>query len=212
MKDLVSKQLKLKKYVRVQKFQRQVTRIGGADVAVKGNKLTGCIVSLSFPDLSVIEFACCSLTPSIPYVPGFLSFRELPVLTECFNKLKKKPDILLVDGQGIAHPRELGLAAHLGIVLNISTIGCAKSRLIGEYRNPAPKKESFSELSFHGRRIGWVVRTRDNVKPVFVSPGHLVSFHDCLKYTLAAVTKYRLPEPIRQAHKKAGDKARREDV
>jgi len=151
-------------------------------------------------ELSLVETAGAQLPLSFPYVPGLLSFREIPVCLEAAKKVQTPVDLWLIDGQGLAHPRRLGLASHLGLFLNAPTIGCAKSRLIGTYEEPGKNKGDFSWLYDKEDKIGAVVRTRDNVKPLFISQGHLCSFEDAINYTLACTTKYRLPEPTRIAH------------
>jgi deoxyribonuclease V len=150
--------------------------------------------------LKLIETATAALPLVFPYVPGLLSFREIPVCLEAIKKLQTPVDLFLIDGQGIAHPRRLGLASHLGLFLNTPTIGCAKSRLIGIYDEPGKNKGDFSWLYHKDDTIGVVLRTRDNIKPLFISPGHLCTFDDAIHYTLACTTKYRLPEPTRLAH------------
>jgi deoxyribonuclease V len=162
-----------------------------------------------FPALSLLCASHARLRAAIPYVPGFLSYRELPVLLKAFRKLREKPDVTLVDGQGIAHPRGLGLASHLGVVLGIATVGCAKSHLYGTYTEPAAKRGACTVMKGAHGSIGLVIRTRDNVKPLYVSPGHLVDMGDCLRIVLGATKKYRLPEPIRYAHRMAGIVARK---
>jgi deoxyribonuclease V len=143
----------------------------------------------------------------MPYIPGFLSYRELPVLKKAFKKVTLEPDVILDDGQGIAHPRRLGLASHLGVVLGLPTIGCAKSHLFGQYDMPGATRGMYTVMKDGDEKIGIVLRTRDNVKPLFVSPGHLVSADDCLSVVLKATTRYRIPEPIRYAHRMARLKA-----
>ncbi len=157
-------------------------------------------VVFSFPDLEIVEQVEAVLPLTFPYVPGLLSFREVPVCLEAVKKVQNPVDLWLIDGQGIAHPRRLGLASHLGLFLRTPTIGCAKSRLIGTYDEPGPNKGDFTWLYDKDEKIGAVVRTRDNVKPLFVSPGHLCVFADAIELTLACCTKYRLPEPTRIAH------------
>jgi len=130
------------------------------------------------------------------------------VLIKCYKKIRNKPDLMLVDGQGIAHPRALGLASHLGVLLNTPTIGCAKSRLCGEFVDPNNPRGSCELLRVGDETIGLVLRTRDKTKPLFISPGHLVDFEDCRKYVLSSGNRYRIPEPIRFAHKTAGEEAR----
>jgi len=160
------------------------------------------------PDFELIETTTASQKLTFPYIPGLLSFREAPVCIAAVEKLKKTPDVFIIDGQGIAHPRRLGLAAHLGLLFDKPTIGCAKSRLIGEFEPPPSKKGSYSLLTIpsHEPRvtshevIGAVLRTRTNVKPLFVSVGNKCTLKDAIKITLACTTRYRLPEPTRLAH------------
>lgn len=137
---------------------------------------------------------------SFPYIPGLLSFREAPACIEAVEKLKLEPDAFIIDGQGIAHPRRLGLASHLGLFFDKPTIGCAKSRLTGSFEEPAPEKGSYSPLQDGGEVIGAVVRTRTNVEPVFVSVGNKCRLEDAIEVILSCTTKYRLPEPTRLAH------------
>lgn len=137
---------------------------------------------------------------SFPYIPGLLSFREAPVCIAAVEKLKLEPDVFIIDGQGIAHPRRLGLASHLGLFFDKPTIGCAKSRLTGQFEEPPPQKGTYSLLKDKDEVIGAVVRTRTNVEPVFVSVGNKCSLEDAIEVTLSCTTKYRLPEPTRLAH------------
>ncbi len=148
----------------------------------------------------IIESASSIQKISFPYIPGLLSFREAPACLAAVEKLRTEPDLFITDGQGIAHPRRLGLAAHLGLFFDRPTIGCAKSRLTGSFKEPPIKKASFSLLTDKGQTIGAVVRTRMNVKPVFISVGHKCTLEDAIDVTLACTTKYRLPEPTRLAH------------
>lgn len=176
--------------------------IGGADVSyTKGDEiLYGAVVVLSFPDLSVVEETWASGRVSFPYIPGFLSFREVPILLKAFSLLQQRPDAVIFDGQGIAHPRGLGLASHAALFLSLPSVGCAKSRLVGEYRPVAGKKGSYSWLAYREQRVGTVVRTRENVSPVYVSPGHRISISGAKNLVLLTCRGYRLPEPIRLAH------------
>jgi deoxyribonuclease V len=137
---------------------------------------------------------------TFPYIPGLLSFREAPVLLEAFRKLQTRPDVVLCDGQGIAHPRRIGIACHLGLWLEVPTIGCAKSRLCGEFTEPGPAKGDRSPLMHRGEVIGAVLRTRARVSPVYVSPGHHCNLEGAVAATLACTGKYRLPVPARMAH------------
>lgn len=148
----------------------------------------------------VIERAGSVLDVKFPYVPGFLSFREIPPLLRAWEKLRAKPQMLMVDGQGIAHPRRLGIASHLGVLLDLPAIGCAKSVLVGSHEEPGPQVGSVSPLLHKGEKIGSALRTKEKVSPVFVSPGHLCDHESAVRIVLASCTKYRLPEPTRLAH------------
>ena len=152
----------------------------------------------------LVETVTASAKLTFPYIPGLLSFREAPACLAAVRKLTSKPDLFLIDGQGIAHPRRLGLAAHLGLFLDKPTVGCAKSRLTGTFDEPAPEKGASSSLYDGEEVIGAVVRTRSNVKPLFISVGHRCRLEDAIRLTLACTTKYRLPEPTRLAHQTVG--------
>ncbi len=157
---------------------------------------------LSFPSLRPIEVAYHQMETTFPYIPGLLSFREAPVLIEAYNKLKVIPDIVFVDGQGIAHPRGIGLASHLGLAIDSVTVGVAKSRLVGEFdaASLGLRKGSKVPLTYMGRTVGYVLRTRDKVNPVFVSPGHRVDLDTAVELTMMVTGRYRIPEPTRLAH------------
>ena len=174
----------------------------------EGQKIYAAVVvlsrSTSGPDFELVETASASQKLTFPYIPGLLSFREAPVCIAAVEKLKKQPDVFMIDGQGIAHPRRLGLAAHLGLFFDKPTIGCAKSRLTGSFEEPSPEKGAHSPLIDGKDVIGAVVRTRTNVKPVFVSVGNKCLLKDAIEITLACTTKYRLPEPTRLAHQYVG--------
>lgn len=165
----------------------------------KGNARAG-VVLIDTLTMNTVEEAVAEDACRFPYIPGYLSFREGPVILKAFRKLKNLPDLGVFDAQGIAHPRGLGLASHLGVILDIPSIGCAKSRLVGEYREPAKKRGSISNLHFEGKEVGKVLRTRDGVKPVFVSPGHRMDCEAAARIILTLAVKYRLPEPTRRAH------------
>jgi len=176
--------------------------IAGADISYGRNSdlFFAAVVLLSYPNLDLIEEVHAVGRVSFPYIPGLLSFREGPVLLKAFENLQRRPDLVMFDGQGIAHPRGIGLAAHLGLFLDIPAIGCAKSRLCGEHREPGLLPGDHEDLLHQGQVIGSVLRTKPRVHPVFVSPGHRISLESSRKVTLKCCRGYRLPEPIRQAH------------
>jgi len=190
-------------------LQTEPGLIAGLDCAFSrdGGRILAAVVVLRPPGFEVVEIVSASRKVTFPYIPGLLSFREAPVCIAAVEKLQNRPDVFMIDGQGIAHPRRLGLAAHLGLFLNQPTIGCAKSRLTGTYEEPPPEKGAYSLLKDKkGKRnaqseiIGAVVRTRTNVKPVFVSVGHRCLLEDAIRVVLDCAVKYRLPEPTRLAH------------
>jgi deoxyribonuclease V len=183
-----------------------VRLVAAADIAFvertrgwQGGLARAAVVLMSYPGLALVEQHVIKAPVAFPYVPGLLSFREIPALALAFERLAAAPDLLLVDGQGVAHPRRFGLAAHLGLLAGIPTIGCAKSRLCGQAADPAPKRGSVSDLVDGGERIGVVVRTKDRVKPLYVSVGHLISLECAAEWVLRLAPTHRLPEPIRLA-------------
>ncbi len=195
-------QTELAEKVQFKPLQGQLELIAGLDCALSkdGQRIIAACVLLKLPDFELIETASACLKLSFPYIPGLLSFREAPVCIAAVEKLKLEPDVFIIDGQGIAHPRRLGLAAHLGLFFDKPTIGCAKSRLTGQFEEPPPEKGTYSLLKDKDEVIGAVVRTRTNVEPVFVSVGNKCRLEDAIEVTLSCVTKYRLPEPTRLAH------------
>jgi deoxyribonuclease V len=184
----------------------RVRRVAGVDISVDRieKRGTGAVVVLSYPELEVVETALAEAPLTFPYVPGLLSFRETPVLREAFRKIVGPIDLLLVDGQGYAHPRRFGIACHLGLLLDVPAIGCAKSRLLGEHAEPAAAAGSRSDLIDRGEVIGSVLRTRAAVKPLFVSSGHRIGLAEAEAWVLRCCRGYRLPEPTRLAHLAAG--------
>lgn len=180
--------------------------IAGADVSAGRFVRLGraAVVLLSYPALEVIEVSLASGEVTAPYIPGFLSFREAPLLIEAFRRLETAPDLVMVDGQGTAHPRRLGIAAHLGLFLDVPTVGCAKSRLCGDYVEPGDTFGSSSRLTDRGEIVGTVVRTKPGTKPLFISIGNKISLENAVKWTLLCCRGYRLPEPTRLAHLAAG--------
>lgn len=176
--------------------------VAGADVAFAGDKVFAALVVLEYPALKLIAESYCATEVSFPYIPGLLSFREGPALVQSYRGLTHDPDLIIFDGQGIAHPKGLGLASHMGVILDKPTIGCAKSKLVGRYSEPGRVKGSYTELRLNGQVVGAVVRTKTGVKPVFVSPGHLIDLQTAIRVVLSCAQGYRLPEPTRIAHLK----------
>lgn len=176
----------------------------------EGERVHAAVVVLGYRGLERIEARTHTRRLSFPYVPGLLSFREAPAILATFRRLRTRPDVLICDGQGLAHPRRLGLASHLGLWLGIPTIGCAKSLLVGEHEAVGEERGAAAPLVLDREAVGAVLRTRDGVKPVYVSPGHLIDTAAACDIVLGCCTRYRLPEPIRAAHHLAGERSRRQ--
>jgi deoxyribonuclease V len=180
-------------------LQQEIKTIAGVDAAFVNDKTIAAISVFDYGSLQCIgEYHHIQKT-SFPYIPGYLSFREGPAILAAFRKMTTLPDLLLFDGQGIAHPRRAGIASHLGVLLNIPTIGCAKSRLVGESEKPAPEKGAWSPLYYKDEVVGAVLVTRSGCKPLFISPGHLITLQEAIKVVLHLTPRFRLPEPIRAA-------------
>lgn len=181
--------------------------IAGVDVSVgkHSKEAQAAIVVLKYPELQVIEVEKACGEIEFPYIPGLLSFREIPLVLEAWQKLVMVPDIIMVDGQGIAHPRRIGIASHLGILIDKPTIGCAKSRLCGYYEMPSDVPGSFASLIDAEETIGVVLRTKNRVKPLFISVGHKISLENAIYWVLECCRGYRLPQPTRLAHMAAND-------
>ncbi|MAR92994.1 MAG: deoxyribonuclease V [Pseudomonadota bacterium] len=179
-----------------------VTHVAGVDVGFEDqNKVTrAAIVVLSYPDLQVVDSALARLPTHYPYIPGLLSFREMPAILRAYEQLRVIPDLLLCDGQGIAHPRRFGIACHLGLWLDKPAIGVGKSRLVGKHAEPPAEKGHWTPLLDDNEVIGAVLRTRVGVKPLYISPGHRISLEGAVHWVMACVTRFKLPETTRQAH------------
>jgi len=192
----------------------QISRIGqklsphyiaGVDVSVRRGEATatGSVVVLSYPELMVIETRTVRSPLNFPYVPGLLSFREMPIILAAYEQLTIAPDLVLVDGQGIAHPRRMGIASHLGLFLDRPTIGCAKSLLCGSHETPGNEPGDYAEIVDNNETIGVALRTKTGVKPVYVSTGHRTSLPQAIEWVMKCCKGYRLPEPARLAHQSA---------
>ncbi len=201
-KEGIEIQKRLRKRLIFDDNEFKIEKICGTDVSFEKGKsiLFSAAVIFSYPDFGVIEEQTAACECSFPYVPGLLSFREVPVLLKAFEKVKNIPDVVICDGHGIAHPRGIGLASHLGLFLDIPAIGCAKKKLYGDYNEVGNRKGDYSYLSNSNKNIGIVLRTRENVKPVFVSQGYRIGLDFSRRIVLSCCKKYRIPEPIRKAH------------
>lgn len=203
-KEAIEIQKQLRDQVQLTPLASVPALIAGCDVSMNRFAKEGFagFVTMTYPALEMREVAAAKSVIPFPYIPGLLSFREIPMLLSAWKKIREKPELILVDGIGIAHPRRLGIATHLGLVLGIPTIGVAKSVLIGRYEEPGQMAGSVSDLIDlkTNEVIGTALRTRDGVSPVFVSPGHLITLSEAVDIVRACVRRHRLPEPTRQAH------------
>jgi len=207
-KEAIAAQARLRGKVLIKSLDTPIRTIAGADVSLErfGTELFAGIIVMSYPQLEVIECAVTRVEVGFPYIPGLLSFREIPGLLACLEKLKIKPDLIVVDGQGIAHPRRMGIASHLGVITGIPTIGCAKSRLYGVYNDPWRVGDSSKILDPQtGEVLGHAFRSKERSNPLIVSPGHKVGIEESLEIVRSVLRGYRLPEPTRQAHNLVND-------
>ncbi len=210
--DAIVVQKRLAAQVVLQGTPQDVRTVAGADISIPGGRGSqggrrfgrGAVVLLSYPEMQVLEHHVVETELTFPYIPGLLAFREVPVLAEAFQRLTCRPDLLLVDGQGLAHPRRFGIACHLGLLLDLPTIGCAKSRLVGEHAAVEEEVGSRAELRDGPEVLGLVLRTRAGVTPVYVSVGHRIGLDEAADWVLRLCRGYRLPEPARLAHQAAG--------
>lgn len=194
-----------KEVITEDKFKQPVKYVAGVDMGFEadGQISRAAVAVLSFPDLQLQEQSIVRRATTFPYIPGFLSFREIPAVLDALEKINTIPDIILCDGQGLAHPRRFGIACHLGVILDMPTIGVAKSWFIGEYEQVPQKRGSWKPLIHNNETIGAVLRTRSNVKPLYISSGHRISLPTAIDYVLHCAPKYRLPETTRIADKLA---------
>lgn len=203
-KEAVEIQNRLKKQILLKSSFNNLNNkfIAGADVSYDKqiDRFYAGVVVFELQTMQRIEETTASGKVDFPYIPGLLSFREAPILLRAFSKIKKTPHIIMLDAQGIAHPRGIGLASHIGLLLDKPSIGCAKTRLIGEYDSVGEEVGHYSRLTLKGKTVGAVLRTRKNVKPIFVSPGHKIDLATSIDLVLKSCRGYKLPEPTRQAH------------
>ena len=181
----------------------EVRYVAGADVSTEGDRAYATVAALDFPGLSVVEVQGFEAPLEFSYVPGLLAFREIPSVVGALRKVETAVDAVILDAQGLAHPRRMGLASHIGLFLGVPTVGCAKSLLVGKFEEPGLEKGSAADLVHRGELVGKVVRTRERVSPVYVSVGNGIDLSGAVELVLACCTRYRLPEPTRQAHNAA---------
>lgn len=206
--EAVALQQELRRKVRLQPLSRPARLVAGCDISF--NKFSDVvyagIIVLRLPDLAAVERATAVTKTNFPYVPGLLSFRETPALLEAWQQLNTAPDVVMLDGQGLAHPRRFGIACHFGLLTELPTLGCAKTVLVGKYQEPAESAGSYSLMTHKDETVGAAVRTKDGIAPVYVSPGHLIDLPSAIDLALRCVKghdtkpKYRIPEPTRLAH------------
>lgn len=201
-KEAVARQRVLRQRVRQQPLVNTPKLIGGTDISFNlySNHFYAAVVVLDYATLEVVETASAELDVDFPYVPGLLSFREIPALVEAWKKVKRRPDVIMVDGHGIAHPRRMGIATHFGLVTGVPTLGCAKKVLTGKHEEPGPEKGDAVPLMDGEDQIGYALRGKVRVKPVFISPGHLLDLEGALAVARHCCLKHKLPEPTRRAH------------
>jgi deoxyribonuclease V len=182
-----------------------VNYVAGIDVGFEdeGKTTRAAVAVLTYPELQLCDQAIARRPTTFPYIPGFLSFREVPAVLDALEQIQTIPDLLLCDGQGLAHPRRLGIACHVGLLTNMPAIGVGKSRLVGQYDDVPDERGAWVPLRHKGETIGAVLRTRPKTKPLFISPGHRISLETAISYVMGCTTKYRLPETTRHAHKLA---------
>ncbi|KAB7731779.1 deoxyribonuclease V [Rudanella paleaurantiibacter] len=200
--EAVALQQQMRQQIRIEPLTQPVQTIAGCDISFNKFEETvyAGIVVLNLADLSVVEEVGVISRATFPYVPGLLSFREAPALLEAWEKLQTAPDAVMFDGHGMAHPRRIGIAAHIGLFIDRPSFGCGKSVLVGKYDEPAPERGNWSPMRHHGEVVGAALRTKNRVNPVYVSPGHRIDLPAAIELTLACNGGYRIPEPTRRAH------------
>ena len=202
--EAIAIQQRLRSLVVTENRLGPVRTIAGVDVGFQGEVAQAAVVVLRYPDLEPVDYVLSQRPVTFPYVPGLLAFREGPVVMDALEQLHSDPDLLIFDGQGLAHPRRVGIATHVGVLVDRPSIGCAKSRLCGIHHQPAQTRGATALLTDGDEVIGMVVRTQDGVSPLYVSIGHKVDLETAVTYVLNCCQKHRLPEPIRYAHRVAG--------
>ena len=198
--EAVAIQRELAAHVREEPLGKEVETVAGLDVSIRGDLVQAAVSVLRLPELEIVDEAVWRDEVRFPYVPGLLSFREMPAVLPALASLSIRPDVFMTDSQGRAHPRRFGLACHLGVLLDWPALGVAKSRLTGRYEEPEAEKGARAPLRHRGETVGTVLRTRTGVNPVYVSVGHRMTLDEAVGLTLACTSRYKLPEPTRLAH------------
>lgn len=195
-------QLEMREKIVLKPFEKRIKTIAGADISFNkfSNTVFAGIVVLSYPEMELLSYSLIEMETIFPYVSGYLAFREVPSLLRAWEQLPEKPDVLVLDGQGITHPRKMGIASHFGVLENQPTIGCAKSMMFGKFDDLGLEKNSSSEIIGKGELLGYALRTKNAVKPIYISPGNLITVEESLEVIRDCVGKYRIPEPTRVAH------------
>lgn len=196
-------QQEMNKQIVLKPFEKKIKTIAGADISFNkfSNTVFAGIIVLSYPEMKILSYSLIETETNFPYVAGFLSFREIPSLMQAWNQLPEKPDVLVLDGQGISHPRRMGIASHFGVLENQATIGCAKSMLFGKLDDLGLDKNSYAAiLNKENDLLGYALRTKNAVKPIYISPGNLITAEESLEIIKECVGRYRIPEPTRLAH------------
>jgi len=204
--DAVRIQQELKSEINLTCGFENISLITSVDTAYNNvnNRIYAAAVTMTYPDLTDVERAVAEMEAEFPYIPALLTFREGPIILKTLSRLQKKPDLIIYAAHGIAHPRFIGMASHLGLLTDIPSIGCARKILTGRYKYPSRTRGSRSVLSVAGKEVGYVYRTKDDVKPMIISPGHKCSLEKALEIIERCLTTYRMPEPLRLAHLFAG--------
>jgi deoxyribonuclease V len=192
----------------------QVQHVAGVDVGFEqeGTITRAAVVVLSFPELKVVDQAVAHRPTTFPYIPGFLSFRELPAVLQALANIRVRPDLVLCDGQGLAHPRRFGIACHLGVLADVPAIGVAKTLFVGKHNEVGNERGDWQPLIHRGETVGAALRTRPGTRLIYVSSGHRISLQTTIDYVMRCTTKYRLPETTRWAHNLASDKRHRDEM
>lgn len=194
----------MKDKILLKPLEKEIKTVAGADISFNKYSTTvyAGIVILNYPEMTVKSYSLVIAETTFPYVSGYLAFREVPALVRAWNQIQQKPDVMILDGQGITHPRKMGIASHFGLLENVPSIGCAKSMLFGKFDEFGLEKFSTSPIYGKGELLGYALRTKDKVQPVYISPGHLITIEESVEIMKNCIGKYRIPEPTRLAHEK----------